>query len=433
MQTTNTTKADKAPHIIWGIVILANLINITLAAIHHGTLSAHADTTTYYRAIESLQQGIPGLYRPPLYPMFIYAFETLAGKFWGGWIIMLLQTGVFMWSAQYLYRLTRLCARRRALASAALLIYGAYPPVIFYSVKAIPESFVISLTVFMIWWSYKAFRFSSQRAAFRATLIMAVLIGLKPIFVYLIPFYFCTWIWLSVRSRRCIHAIWICVAVAFLVPVYAQWMKRHYGAAIISYTSVVNDYHTVCEAGIFSSDSIADPALRGFIKEREEKEQRIFSRLWFAKPSQYDLGLLCDEIKDAKLQNPGPMLNLWIHRIHRIGKSSWYPLATFFEGNMCRHAPNRIYFSYFILLFAPFLFMRYRRLDYPMFMFTSMVWALVVSHIIVLVLGAMFDWGRLMSPMFPALVLLLAMEIDRVADMWVSRIHRSAKPENVNG
>lgn len=433
MQTTNITKADKAFLIIWGIIIVTHIVNLSFAAVHHGTLSWHGDTYTYYSAIESLQQGAPGLFRPPLYPIILFITESIAGKFWGGWIIMLLQTGTYLWSAFYLYRLSLLCTRRKAVAAGALLLYGAYPATIFYSIKALPESFVISLTVFMIWWSYKALRFSSPRAATFATLIMAALIALKPIFIYLIPFYICTWIWLSVRYRRFIHAIWICVACACLLGLYTQWMKHHYGAAVISYTSVVNDYYTVREAGALTSDSIADPELRRFVRQREDSCKNIFDHLWYAKPSQFDLGKLCDEINEAKLENPDKMAALWKCRVRRLADSSWYPLGTFFERNMCKYSVNRLYFVYIVLILAPFLFIPYRRLDYPMFMFTAMLWALTVSHIIVLILGAMFDWGRLMSPVFPAWILLLAMETGRVADIWASRMRKSVKPKVSNG
>lgn len=399
---------NKDFRIVLGISALLSIFLITI----YGVV-VYYDTTSYIDAWTSLQHGHIDSLRTPVYPVFLHALSTIFGQQHYLFIAICLQHLIFLVSLFFFYKLLKyFCGSKRTLFWLSL-IYGCFPAISSWNNCILTESLAISGTVFLLYSTFKTYQNPSIINGTILTVILLLLIFLRPIFIYIIPVYIVTSIILlssSAKDKKGALAIGASALITALSSfLYMCEFKKEYGIYATSSVSVVNQYCISRKYGLMNTKLITDNSVKSdieaFILANGEEDVDL-PIIWEESQDlfhKYKLETLQKEIRESSCHNLIAIARSVKTRLMDSGSKPllFSPMWISIISIVC--SALGIYLStlyLFLVLFTVILVawvIKNKSIPWK----TLLLFMLGVSNIVVAIVGAQDEWGRLIFPSMP--------------------------------
>jgi len=397
------------------------------------------DSPSYVSAWEdSLQKGHPDIWRTPVYPIFLGLLQAIFGAPYLK-IAIIVQNLVFLVSLYFLYDVLRKVSSNGWIPFCLTLFYALYPGVVNCNNVIMTESLAMSLMIFLIHSLFSIMTQGSWRwrsvAVFGLSLFL--LVFLRPAQIYILPALLVALgaVSLTRKYRKNLKG-WLPVvgAVGVLFFFYVMHFHASFGIYSSSGISTVNQFFIARDWGLITEDNVHNPEVgrcfvvdkwerpapegRGFRETKrfyadEGKKQEMFERGGLLYKEAYDaidavgLAAVQDEVHHSIQDNPrGWAKSVWGRFRLSLIEPLFYP--TF---NVLRF---EVWFLYLLMLLIAALIcvdiVRARRL--PWFMLT--LYLMAAGNIVLVIVGAQNDWGRLCLPSVSQVLIMLGAVADSV-------------------
>lgn len=371
------------------------------------------DSTSYFDAWASLGQGHLDMLRTPVYPFILHLMQILF-KAESLLATVFLQYLVFFLSVWYFYRLAIFFCSKSASFWIAL-IYAASPAICVWNNHIMTESFAISGFVILLYLAHRLLQSPSAGKAVLFTAQSLFLLLLRPGFVYILPVFAAFALLLFFQKKRRAATLFMAgvLVASFCLLGYMGAFKKEYGVFAPSSVSIINQYSIARNFGYLNPEDAPDSLLKKeLIAIFEDHGDRvdnasIATHEAFGLCQRHQLTDLQSTVTAGKRKAPVKVLKGLLVRLYSscMGPvfASWIPSI----GRLSRAFSPSIGLLYLFLFVYIILFgvqvIRTRELP-P---YCTLFLMLGVSCIIVSVVGAQNDWGRLIAPSIPIWLLLV--------------------------
>ena len=266
------------------IVIIAAVVS-SIMALRYG-IPFSPDTWTYVDAVQSLQNGVPDIWRTPVYPAFIWLCQLIAGIHFE-WLVVALQIIVFLLSLPFFNRIAENLCKNEKISLIATVVYAIVFIESGFNQYVLTESLAASFMVFLLYYSILAIERPKMSYALAITLFLVLLVFIRPALIYLLPVYLIFAIVLLCRrnkslsddgvSRRkkfALSTLTGVVATSALLAGYALSFKAYHGIFSLSCVNTYNNYYTLRQNGMLDANATDNVALSAEI-ENSHKENGI--------------------------------------------------------------------------------------------------------------------------------------------------------------
>lgn len=421
------------------------------------------DSVSYIAASQTvfdrLFQGIPDRDRTPFYPMVLALARFLFGAERQFAAVVLFQRAISLLSVYFFYRTARLLLKSLRLAFLASLYYACFPAVLSYNAAVLTESLAVSGTVLLL---YCLISPLDSPGGYGRTSVAGLsvffLIMLRPAFFYLLPIlllFFGLRLVLKrkTRLRDALGLTATCLSM-LLVLGYCQIFKRHYDIFHVSVIPYLNQFHIVIQSGLYrhADDGDMDERIRRNVAEASERfpdEPPGPAWLYPTGLSEKAFDFVAWTRSGDYLEHPAEMSK---YAMRTIRTNGWEYLR--YSALKClglsparashivtpKDAPENgdrvrrrvaaalnVLFAGFwrfglvfaILLLESVALLRSAILfrhatDAPTVWSRGLLWLWLTGAYATALIGAQCDWGRLVVPAVPPVILLLAWEVDRL-------------------
>lgn len=347
-------------------------------------------------------------WRPPVYLFFIRLAMFISDSHWY-MVLPGMQTIAYLGSVTVLWYLCRRINLGRWASDACALVFGVMPFFNVYAVLLLAECFAMTGILLWLLCVVEYLQRPRSRWIWLSGIITFFMWFLKPVFVVLIPLQLWFW-WRYIPAehrRKGLSIISSLTAVTVIAAVaYFFAFKERYGIFSMSVVPTVNNFYMVEELDILSPDDVDDPETRSHLFTPDGRVQEFNSNY----PGAYN-----QAISKAIVRHPLQVAGYLLNRV-----------ALFPQSTLCYlecHSSSAIFpliynvwlfgcwwmYLVLILYFAAWL---RRRAALARFGHLPAVLAtFCICMIITNILGAMYDYGRLMSPFFSCFIILAAISI----------------------
>ena len=378
------------------------------------------DTPSYLSAWENWSQGKVDTFRTPLYPMFLGAIKSIAGKAWG-WVAILIQYAIFVLSVKYFHKMANMMLKDRT-ALIVTVFYAIYPTFNSWGNLLLTDSLGLSMSVFFIYASLKVIMNGSIRHTYIATLMLVLLLALRPASVsMLIPAALSFFPILFIKEKRMAGILGLAgIAVCSVcLLVYCGKVKEKTGIFTPSTVSVANDLTIARMYGYLLPEAIEDAHLSEVLRHNYEKyglelqEGPVFYGA---------IGNLMDEFSVAEMKkavNNSIRLNpaLWLKAlVKRFYLASLTPATRSYTSDLFRvHPLFPINIGIVILLLTAYSIIIVIQLFRRRFPVAAVFLAATSLCIIgVSIVGAQFEYSRLILPAMPCILIVIAQLLENL-------------------
>lgn len=380
------------------------------------------DTPSYLRAWDNLSNGQLDTFRTPLYPVFIGSAMSLFGKAWG-WVVIIVQYAIFLLSIKYFHRLSSgLLNEKWALATTAF--YAIYPTFNSWGNLILTDSLGLSLSVFLFYACYRIIKEGSLRHIILMALLLLLLLALRPSNIsLLIPAAFSFLLLLFVKEKRKAGILGLAGAAfcSFLLIGYSFKIKEKTGVFTPSTVSVSNNLTIARMYGYLSPDAVDDPRRSEVIRQNYEKYGQELSE----GPVMFGaIGDLVNEFSVAEMKqvvdksiklNPLAWLMALVKRTYF---ASLMPATTSYTSDLFRlHPLFPLNIGIIILVLLAYSVLIVIRLFKGSFHHESIFLAITSLCVIgVSIVGAQYEYNRLILPAMPCVLIIISQLIQFVYD-----------------
>lgn len=375
------------------------------------------DTKSYFDAYDNLIKGELDPFRTPIYPLFIGLIRSIITIPYCYMVIILIQIAVFIVSVHYFYQITS-TLKNNKIAYWLTFIYGIIPVATSWTSVILTESLAISGSIFYLSLTISAIKTGKIKNIWFSSLLMLLLVMLRPSFIYLMPtniFMFIINNWNNPKDKRLTYNGLIGSSiVAIIFCGYCYKIKQNYGIFSPSGVTVINKYMVNRANDSFNVLNVEDNELRHYIDSIQHvtptyhpyyEASLIIKKFGYKKikevlSNQYTLS---ENIKMIK------------ERIYKASRESYNTVGivpfTFFNiitPNMGTVFLLIIIFTYIILIYA------YNNKKFPLV--TTLILLYALGNIVITVVGATEDFGRLFLSSYPAVLLLTGILIQMIKD-----------------
>lgn len=377
------------------------------------------DSPSYFEAFGTLITGKFDFFRTPIYPLFLGICKYLVGLEGCEILVPFIQWSVFMLSVMFFGKICdRLLYKNTSTPFYITAIYAWYPTINSLNNAILTESFGLSLTVFFIYAVVRTYDTHNIRYVIISAVLALIAIFLRPIFVYFIPFLVLYYIALAFMSnfRKVAIAGFVSVAtVAMCVMGYMLVIKNTYGLFSISCVTTYNNFFVVSDTGLMPGDDFKNEE---FIKDYNRLLARDsiagnnaqIAEVLFSKElyliDKYGIDELARFENSVIRNHPIPCLKKSLAHFYKasyyiVGITPFIPILEFFW------AITPKIFSVYILcaIFMIILIRQFVKTGRLPFHYT-ILWIFCIATIVTAILGAQDEWGRLIIPAIPSLLLM---------------------------
>ena len=390
------------------VYIFATLCSLVLIA-GFGVCEIY-DSFSYIDAWDSLSEGRLDALRTPVYPLFLHGLSVVFGLRHYLFAAICFQHLFFLGSLYFFYRLLERFCSSRTLVFYLALIYGVLPAITSWNNCILTESLALSGTVILL---ELVFRTMENPSAFRAVLIallLTLLLLLRPIFIYIIPVFIVFFLALLL-GRKGKKGAW-CIGTGVLLSslcfiLYMHEFKKEYGIFASSNVSIINQYYMARQNNLIDTTAIRDARLRAdigeyFLQHGERVED--LSLVWEEAQeivTRHRLDVIRESLETTARGNAFETLRSVKNRfVSSAQKPLWF--SPIWRISVCFYSfgffLNTLYL--FLLVYSLILvcqIFKHRKLPWN----TLLLYMLGISNIIVAVVGAQDEWGRLIFPSMP--------------------------------
>ena len=375
----------------------------------------HPDSWSYIAAIDSVFNGVPDWFRTPVYPTFLALLKWVFGENLYLWATIVIQHLVFLCSVVCLFRLCQKAINSDTISFWITLFYAVYPYISSLNSYIVTESFSISGTVFLLFLALRLKENGMWKDALLLMTQLAFLLLLKPALVYLVPLLIVLWVYtffMEGKRKSALLGIAGVIVAGFCLVSYMQVFKKQYGVFSASVVSTLNNYHIARTYGLLKPELIENPAVRADLEKSIEingecpKDIYLLYNEAVQMVQDHSMQTIGHEVSICMRYSPINSLKALIFRLYSsaddpllvkgIDASQWGHL-------LCFHISTLYLFLLIYTILLVLWFIRRRSIPW----FTALIYMVGVSQIIVSVIAAQWDWGRLLLPALPAYLLMI--------------------------
>ncbi len=393
--------------IIYSFAVIVSFVLI----LTKGVLIA-PDSKSYLVAWECISNGALDGWRTPVYPAYLGIMQLLFGQGHFLTAAVIGQFLVFLISLYYLYKAACFLFPSERWSLACALLYAL---LVFFSKWnnfILTESLSMSFNVLLVYTLFSLFDKKKDTYLIGSTVIMLVLLFLRPSFIYLLPIFIVTLVIMYCQNRsnkKIIFGGLLAMAFVFLCyNVYMMKFKQEKGIYATSVVGLYNQYYLSRMYGVIDPSVIGNKSLRDYVRHSisvNGKEFMTDEGTGFIYP---ETSHIFDNYKLPLIQEVVSR-SIKLHKGHYVYRTLLYfaqPVTDLMHGN--RIAANGFKTIYYLFLLTySFILIYYivRRRAIPLL--SSTLYMIGVSNLIVSVVGAMGGFGRLIMPSVCIYVLML--------------------------
>ena len=356
------------------------------------------DEPTYFRAADTIWKGELDFYRTPVYPV-ICKICLILSQDKGLWIVVALQTIVFLASVVAIHKTCCLLAPHRPLVRfIAEACYSCNSTVCLWVFNILTESLSISCVVLLCFLLISILKgVHMLRNAIFLGLLFFFMVFLKPYFICFAPAVLIVIMMTSRKANTCariVFAIGIMLNVGIYL-VYCHQYEKKYGILAITSISTQNFYWQI--RGLRSNHSgykiQSDSTLRGFWLKKEDLlyAKQITSNTIKAEPRKYIISMICEFFNSGSDRLPFHYLSS-----NTFKATTFHPLLTL-----------RVW-EWMIFAFLLRHLWRWRKKKANVQVHTVFAIMAISGIFTVIAASEFFEYSRLLMPVYPILCLMIA-------------------------
>lgn len=416
MEKGNDTGVSRGE--FWVIMACAVLMSVLMlvATALSPMLFQGFDTFTYHDAMRNWSHWAMDPMRVPVYPLFMRGVEVLCSRWHLSLWIVLAQNVVFLFSVAPFLWLARRVAGPGRLSFWLTMCYAAFPCMLYWNDRVMTESLAIVGTVLLLSSVVKAHDTGRVRHAVVATVVLVLLLFMRPASLFLLPVVAVAWLlmaWKRPQARRV--AAWGVggvVAAVLMLMGYMVEFHRHYGVITTSYVGRLNTYDNLRRARLVNVEAIGNAELRALVASgiaqgdtlRNIQEPWTIIYRWGPQ--------VMDDIIASSLR--GHYLDYACALSHHVVDAAREPMFAFYElsddGWIARHVLPPFWLLYVLvaahLVATAIVWWRGRQgVGWWLYLWLTMVG---FSALVTILVGAQDDYCRLVFPFMPAYLLMAA-------------------------
>lgn len=407
-------KRNKDLTIIYACAIVSSIILI----LGWGVLET-TDSPTYIRAWDSFSNGKIDILRTPVYPCVLGVMKSLFGEQLFRIATIYLQHLIFLISVYYFYRIAQHFISNRRVVFIVSFCYTTISLFTTWNNFILTESFAISGVVILVYTIICLRQTPSYISAILYTLILLMLIFLRPALVYMLPILIIAWI--SLLGKKCkvallgISGTLIVIASLF---VYMKAFERKYGLFASSEVGTYNQLFIARQYGLLDPNVITDTILKVHITEsynrygecrKDLEDIRAEIKQWLRI---YDIKTLDNAIIISYKHN----FRLWafacydryVHSLcyplfcSNLNINNWFIVIMRIPTVLCRLLLLYLFFVIYTIILLSWIAKKH---CVP---WLSSIFALMcIGNLIVSIVGAQEEWSRLILPSMPLFILMV--------------------------
>ena len=400
------------------VVLGIGLINAVIWSVF-GDIVEMSDTSTYYTAWETISKCQIDVARTPVYPIYLGLLDTMFHD--GGKVLAIIgQHLLFLASIYCLYQVSIKLFHNERFSFWITLFYTMCPGLFTWCNVIMTESFSISGIILLFYSQILLYEKYSFFRVFFFSFWLLFLLMLRPSFLYLPFLLICFWIYLLSNKEYRIQSYGGIVGTAIVSSMFVLYVwnfNQNYGVSLPSVVSITNRYHIARNYGLLKNAPIANHHLNDevqFILKTNgeicegDKVGKELKHLY----SKYSYNDIDEMLSGIFPTNPKGYLKAIAQRAYNAG------YINLFRGST--HVLNRLW-NYFVglqihhlycFLVACISFLIYklmRRRAFPVMYWY--LWGCGFCNLLVAIVGAQGDWGRLNVAVFPLYLLLIGIFI----------------------
>jgi len=435
-----------------GVAICAVVAVIAVAVVAVCGVWLLTDSPSYVYAARTISQGGIDMSRTPLYPLLIWfaawvsgadfsALDTApAGEFFANpmqmqgmfgamfYVVVGVQLVLMVLSVACFYRLAGSLLRSLKAVCVLTLVYAVLCLAMNWHRTIMTESLAVSGMVFWAYFALQTLRRDGGQVfpAVMLGVMTILLIALRPSFLFL-PIVLLLMALRLLFTRKRVAAV-VCLvgvgATAACVLAYMQAFRSNFGVRALTDVSIANRYFDARDFELLQPDEVSNSWLReyldyalaaypeiGYDVERDPTQsgQDLFGEFSWVKKN-IGLAQVNAEVDAALARHRGEWLRKLVatHFLNKHFFDSYrnYPTRTLLHSVM---EMGLLAAFIWLPLFVGLVLLLRRRLR-PSGVW---LWLLTAGGALVVVLGAPNDYLRLMAPVYPMVMLLLAAMVPR--------------------
>lgn len=375
----------------------------------------HEDTPSYIEAAGTVFDGTVDLFRTPGYPAFLAFMKWIFGERAYLLASITIQHLVFLGSAACLFDLIKKVVRSNGISFWMTLFYVLYPFITSLNSYILTESFSVSGTVFLLALTTKMKDKGRWIDALSFTLLLAFLLLLKPAVVYMIPVFLVIWgytLFLKGKWRCALMGMAGVFIAAGCLLSHMSAFKKEYGIFSPSAVSTLNNYHIARQYGLLKPELIDHPGIRtdleNSIKANGERPDNFILLFQEARHMILDhtLPAVSDAVSACNKAQPAKFLTAVASRLYYAADDPLlvsYVYKSRMGHLLCFHISSLFLFLIIYTVLLIIWVIRHKQIPW----FTALLYMLAVSQIVVAVVGAQSDWGRLLLPVLAVYLLMV--------------------------
>lgn len=390
----------------YAVIFVLALLQIALSCADGSFYLIHFDTHSYFKAIDTIFSGNIDAYRTPVYPLILGCLKSICGDIQVVYVwIVILQWLFFLYSAVYLGKFLKVIGIVGHVAFFVVLAYVLSPNINGYNYFVTTESFAVSSMVFLLWWGWKCYDSQSVRNQVMLWGMVLLMIFLRPIFLYLIPvmavYEIVVWK-VSNYGRKYILSVLSSILITVgCLGLYVNRMSKAFNVPSLTIVSYHNNYHVVRGLHALPNGDFENAVLVAAVDS-----------IYKADPDNADLGPIFDEIFELQDRFGYGACNDFVMRAISENKPQvvckvlghFYKASQYKAFNNHRRSSLWELFApgfnliYIVMIIWSYLIIRLIYVRRSIDPITLMAWMLFVSGVLVAIIGAPSDYGRLTMP-----------------------------------
>lgn len=391
------------------------------------------DSASYINSWKHFSSGLIDNDRLPSYAYIIGLAQTLGGDVHRDFFILLIQNIIAYISLGLYYSIVFRATNSRKISLWTTLIIALLPFYTSWHNVILTESLSMSGLLFLVYHIVAIYDGRSRWNLLGFGFWLLFLTFLKPALIYIIPVSAVAFlIMLYQKRKQWISAslgLVITVCVTFSMLAYMNAYKKTYGVFASSRVGALNAYFNMRNNCTLDPSKATDKSLAKYISNSYKKYGNTpfslsDSILWVDSYYPYEhwnFPAYSQVVKASLRENPAMQVKGAIRRLYYSGKGYLLNPAVSTPLAIFNFSIGWLYLL--MIVYAIWIFYQYKKKRHlPLASFILLM--LGASHIIVTILGAQGEWGRLLCPP-TALYILMAMQIFQVIISKSSRNHNN--------
>lgn len=413
------------------LILAIGFVNALIWMLWGGVVES-PDSHTYIEAWDSLKQMNIDANRTPTYPFLLGILKTLLGAGLYKYGIIIVQYVIFVLSSLCFYMLASYLCGTRRIPFWGTLAYVLCPGLFAWGNEIVTESLSISGVVFFIYAVMLLYEHLQLVRCFYFCFWFLFLIFLRPSFIYLLPVLIVFWIAVSLKNAlnsQVLAGVGISVFVGLLFLGYMGFFKNNYGVFSPSYVGDVNRYYIARQYGLLKPQDGISPAIRKSLNDvidMNGEKVEDGSLLWkeidvvFSNNSMADINAT---LTSSQKRYPLQYFKATIQRAFDAGFSNVFRGSSHFLNQIFNYLVGlqiRHVYLFLILFGSLLVFVMVK--NKTICCFTVLMYMIGSSNLIVALVGAQSDWGRLNICVFPIYLLMFFQIIDVMRIKFINSI-----------